>query len=222
MQRQRSSRDTVSIVRPEPIRAYGTMNTLRALERLALEPLSTSELAAHLQIGVRTARRLLRRLELEGYVVQEGGQHRRFRATLRLAVVGRQLASQAQLTRLAARWVSRLATATACTAHFWVPAGDDLLCVAHAAPGDGADRPEPMLRELVPLDDGAAATVLAQPDGRLSAYVAGDGAATAAAPVLDRDAIAGAIGVSGPCGPEALDAAARAAAGLSRELEALP
>jgi DNA-binding IclR family transcriptional regulator len=75
----------------EAVRAYATMNTVRALECLAVAPLSAPELAASLQVSARTARRLLQRLAVEGFVTQERGHRRRYHATLRLADLGRQV-----------------------------------------------------------------------------------------------------------------------------------
>lgn len=84
--------------RPEPVRAYAAMNTVRALECLAFTALSAPQLADSLQVSVRTARRLLKRLAIEGFVIQERDHRRRYHPTLRLAALGQQMLDHAPLT----------------------------------------------------------------------------------------------------------------------------
>jgi DNA-binding IclR family transcriptional regulator len=84
-----------------PIRAYGTMYTVHALERLAVRPMSTSELALNLQVSQRTARRIVQRLEIEHYVTPiKSGNRLRYHLTPRLPQLGRvaEASTQAQLT----------------------------------------------------------------------------------------------------------------------------
>lgn len=86
---------------PEPIRAYGTMYTVHALERLAVRPLSSNELAINLEISQRTARRILQRLEVEHYVTPVKSANRlRYHLTPRLPQLGRvaEASTQPQLT----------------------------------------------------------------------------------------------------------------------------
>jgi IclR family acetate operon transcriptional repressor len=142
------------------VRAYSVMNTVRALERLALRPLSAPELAASLQIDERTARRMLRRLAVEGYVERGGGDRRRFRSSLRLASLGRQLVEHDPLVRLCAPSVAALARVTGATAHLWIPSYHDVVCVLHADASTTAEEPEPMLRELLPAHTSAGGKVL--------------------------------------------------------------
>lgn len=135
------------------------MNTVRALERLALRPLSAPELAASLQIDERTARRMLRRLAVEGYVDRSGDDRRRFRSSLRLASLGRQLVEHDPLVRRCAPSVIALARITGATAHMWIPSYHDVVCVLHADPTT-VDEPGPMLRELLPAHASAGGKVL--------------------------------------------------------------
>jgi IclR family transcriptional regulator, acetate operon repressor len=144
----------------EPVRAYSVMNTVRALERLALRPLSAPELAASLKIDERTARRMLRRLAVEGYVDRSGDDRRRFRSSLRLAALGRQLVEHDPLVRLCAPSVTALARGTGATGHLWIPSYHDVVCVLHAEPAMAAEGPEPMLRELLPAHASAGGKVL--------------------------------------------------------------
>jgi DNA-binding MarR family transcriptional regulator len=203
--------------RPDAIRAYGVMNTVRALERLALAPQSTAELADSLQIGVRTARRLLQRLAAEGYVVQDGGHRRRYRATLRLAALGRQLLERAALPRLAAPIVARLAAVTSCTAHLWIAAQGEVLCVVHAHPAAGPSLPRPTLGELVADRDSAAGAVLSPERRRLRscAYLLDGREAAAAAAVVEGGAVVAAIGVTGDLTLDCLELVVDAAAALN-------
>src|SRR5690349_19520881 len=120
---------------PEPVRAYAAMNTVRALERLAFAALSAPELADGLQVSVRTARRLLQRLALEGFVTQERGHRRRYHATLRLAALGRQMLDHAPLAQAAAPRVARLAEDTSCVAHLWIRGYDQHIVSAVRADG---------------------------------------------------------------------------------------
>jgi Recombinase/Recombinase zinc beta ribbon domain len=89
----------------EPVGAYPVMRTVQALERLAFGALSAPELAASLQFHQRTARRLLRRLEVERYVTNTGVR-RRYQLTRRLAALGRQAIAHDDLPLLAAPWVA--------------------------------------------------------------------------------------------------------------------
>jgi DNA-binding IclR family transcriptional regulator len=79
--------------------AWHVVRTLRALELLALGPRSAPELADGLGVHVRTARRILRRLEGEGYAARGGGRRRRYRSTMRIVAVAGQVVERADLTR---------------------------------------------------------------------------------------------------------------------------
>jgi DNA-binding IclR family transcriptional regulator len=132
----------------EPLRAYATMRTVQALERLAFSPLSAVELALALQVHPRTARRLLQRLELEDYVTPTAGQRRRYHLTRRLAALGRQAIAHDELPRIAAPWVAALAGRTGRVATLWISCYADVVCVLHAEP-DGPV-PQAMLGDLEP------------------------------------------------------------------------
>jgi hypothetical protein len=109
------------------------MNTVRALECLAFTALSAPQLADRLQVSVRTARRLLKRLALEGFVIQERDHRRRYHATPRLAALGRQLLDHTPVVTAAAPRVAQLARDTSCTAHLWIPGYEgQLVCALHA------------------------------------------------------------------------------------------
>jgi DNA-binding MarR family transcriptional regulator len=194
----------------EAVRAYGVMYTLRALERLALAPYSAPELADILKVEVRTARRLLKRLHVEGYVVQEDGYRRRYRATLRLAALGRQVRERSTLARAVAPWAAYLTATTASMVHLWIPGAGEPYCVIHSEAGC----------EL-PRDEATSPAVVLHPDrrSRCSQAFAGDSIAAA---VLDCGRVVGALGVTGVADTCALAEVVSAASGLSRCLAALP
>jgi IclR family acetate operon transcriptional repressor len=132
----------------EPVGAYQIMRTVQALERLAFQALSAPELAAGVQVHPRTARRLLRRLEVERYVTNTDGGRRRYQLTHRLAAIGRQAIAHDPFVRAAAPWVAHLAAATGHIASLWLPCYADVVCVLDAEPG--GPLPQPMLGDLEP------------------------------------------------------------------------
>jgi IclR family acetate operon transcriptional repressor len=136
------------------------MNAMRALELLAFQPLSAPELAASLQIDQRTVRRMLKRLLVDGYVAQTGDYRRRYRATLRLSALGRQVIAQAPFPRACARAVGALAEQAGATTHLWIPHYRYVVCVLRAEAATRPNEPQPMLGELVPAHASAAGKVL--------------------------------------------------------------
>src|SRR5215218_2274454 len=101
--------------------AWHVVRTLRALELLALEPRSAPELADGLGVHVRTARRILRRLESEGYAALGGGRRRRYRSTMRIVALAGQVVERAQLTRAAIPYVKALQEQVGEDCHLCVP-----------------------------------------------------------------------------------------------------
>src|SRR5262245_44542889 len=134
--------------RPEAVGAYGVMNTLRALERLASGPHSAPELARAIGIDPRSARRMLQRLTAEGYVVQDAGRRGRYRATLRLAAVGAELLRRAKLPGVATPVVGALARGGPRTAHLWISGATEAYCVVHAEAGATGDTAAPRLARI--------------------------------------------------------------------------
>jgi DNA-binding IclR family transcriptional regulator len=153
--------------RPSPVaaRAYATMNTLRALERLVWGPCSVPELADELQLGTSNVRRLLRRLAVEGYA-RQGGWHerRRYGLTLKLAAVARQLVEEHDLPALAAPTLTGLAVATRSPATLWIPGLREAICILSDDGRPDHDerglRPRPVLGALAAVDEHPAARVL--------------------------------------------------------------
>jgi DNA-binding IclR family transcriptional regulator len=200
MQDQRSQSDAARVA--SPAGAYTVMNTLRALERLAVGPHSAPEIATAVGVSVRTARRLLGRLAADGYAIQDAGHRRRYRATLRLAALGQVLMARSPIPAAVAATVRELASRTGAAAHLWVPAAGHLVCLVHADGADGRLSPVVAPREVVDAA-GAAGSVLSSVARwrRSCAWARGDeqGAshASAAASVFDRDDVIAAVGISG-------------------------
>jgi IclR family pca regulon transcriptional regulator len=84
--------------------AQHVSRTLRALELFATGPRTQAELARDLVVHRRTARRLIARLEQEGYVeATKVGRQVSYAATPRLIVLGRQVADDLDLVAIAKR-----------------------------------------------------------------------------------------------------------------------
>jgi DNA-binding IclR family transcriptional regulator len=73
---------------------YTATRTVAALEFLAYSPPTITELAERLQVHPRTARRLMRQLAADKWVVR--GDDRRYRLTPRLVAVARQELARAE------------------------------------------------------------------------------------------------------------------------------
>jgi DNA-binding IclR family transcriptional regulator len=139
--------------------AWHVTRTLRAMELLAVEPRSAPELADALGVHVRTARRVLKRLESEGYVKVTEDRRRRYRPTMRVVALAGQVVERAELTGVAVPHVSALREQLGESCHFCVPSHVFALCLVHAPRGT-AEPPRPHLRELVPCHCTAAGKAL--------------------------------------------------------------
>ncbi len=164
--------------------------TMQALELLAFGPLSAPQLAAALDAHPRTARRLLGRLEQEGYLTRTQDSRRLYAPTMRIVALASQVVDHAELPRFAVPYVSRLRALSAADVHFVVPSYRSVVCLVHAS-ADGAEV-APHLRELSPAHATAAGkvllgwrdpwreSVLASPLERLTDRTVVDGAAVRA------------------------------------------
>jgi DNA-binding IclR family transcriptional regulator len=93
----------------EDATAQHVRRTLRTLELLAEGPQTQADLARELIVHRRTARRLLARLVHEGYAeASDRGRHVAYRATSRLAVLGRQVAQGLDLLAIGRRHIAGL------------------------------------------------------------------------------------------------------------------
>jgi IclR family transcriptional regulator, acetate operon repressor len=129
--------------------AWHVVRTLRSLELLALRPRSAPELADALGVHVRTARRILKRLEGEGYVALGSDRRRRSRSTMRVVALAGQVVERAELTRVALPYVTSLQAALGEDCHLCVPTHLRALCLVHVS-REGSAECRPQLRELVP------------------------------------------------------------------------
>ncbi len=150
---------TARVARPRAavIETYYLERALRALELLAMQPLSAPQIAAALQIHPRTARRLLTRLHADRYL-DRGEDHRRlYWPTMRLVALAGQIIDHAHLAQQAVPYVQRLHELTGGAAHLAIPSYRSTLCIVHAA----ADSPaRAQVRELVPCHCAATGKVL--------------------------------------------------------------
>jgi DNA-binding IclR family transcriptional regulator len=146
--------------------------TLRAMELLAVAPRSAPELADGLGVHVRTARRVLKRLESEGYVALDDDRRRRYRPTMRVVALAGQVVERAELTQVAVPHVAALREELGRGCHLCVPSYLSALCLVHDA-GDVGSGARPHLRELVPCHCTAAGkALLAWRDGWREAVLA--------------------------------------------------
>ena len=139
--------------------AWHVTRTLRAMELLAVAPRSAPELADGLGVHVRTARRVLKRLESEGYVALSDGRRRRYRPTMRIVALAGQVVERAELTQTAVPHVTALRERLGRGCHLCVPSYLSALCLVHDA-GDVGSGCRPHLRELVPCHCTAAGKAL--------------------------------------------------------------
>lgn len=139
--------------------AWHVTRTLRAMELLAVRPRSAPELGEALGVHVRTARRILKRLEAEGYVTLTDDRRRRYRPTMRVVALAGQVVERAELPVTARPHVTALRRQLGESCHLCVPSHLFVLCLVH----DEGDEPavcRPHLRELVPCHCTAAGKAL--------------------------------------------------------------
>jgi IclR family transcriptional regulator, acetate operon repressor len=139
--------------------AWHVTRTLRAMELLAVRPRSAPELADALGVHVRTARRVLKRLDSEGYVMLSDDRRRRYRPTMRVVALAGQVVERAELPATALPHVTSLREQLGEGCHLCVPSHLFALCLVHDQ-GEGPDGCRPHLRELVPCHCTAAGKAL--------------------------------------------------------------
>lgn len=139
--------------------AWHVTRTLRAMELLAVQPRSAPELADALGVHVRTARRVLKRLDSEGYVTVTDDHRRRYRPTMRVVALAGQVVERAELPATALPYVTVLRQQLGASCHLCVPSHMFALCLVHDE-GDIGGGCRPHLRELVPCHCTAAGKAL--------------------------------------------------------------
>jgi IclR family transcriptional regulator, KDG regulon repressor len=139
--------------------AWHVTRTLRAMELLAVRPRSAPELADALGVHVRTARRVLKRLDSEGYVTLGDERRRRYRPTMRVVALAGQVVARAELPSTALPHVTALRERLGEGCHLCVPSHLFALCLVHDE-GEGGSGCRPHLRELVPCHCTAAGKAL--------------------------------------------------------------
>jgi DNA-binding IclR family transcriptional regulator len=139
--------------------AWHVTRTLRAMELLAVRPRSAPELADALGVHVRTARRVLKRLDSEGYVTLGDERRRRYRPTMRVVALAGQVVARAELPTTALPYVTALRERLGEGCHLCVPSHLFALCLVHDE-GECPGGCRPHLRELVPCHCTAAGKAL--------------------------------------------------------------
>jgi DNA-binding IclR family transcriptional regulator len=129
------------------------------MELLAVRPRSAPELADALGVHVRTARRVLKRLDSEGYVALTDDRRRRYRPTMRVVALAGQVVQRAELPVTALPHVTALRERVGASCHLCVPSHLFALCLVHDE-GESGGACRPHLRELVPCHCTAAGKAL--------------------------------------------------------------
>jgi DNA-binding IclR family transcriptional regulator len=133
------------------LEAAHVSRTFEAMEVLAAaeDGLSAPMLGEAIGVHCRTARRILRRMEGDGYVTVSRDQRRRYRPTMRAVALAGLIVERATVPRVAVSHVKALHERLGVSAHLCVSSHMYALCLVHAADGPCASRPQ--LRELVPV-----------------------------------------------------------------------
>lgn len=151
--------------------AWHVARTMRALEMLALSPLSAPQLAATIDTHPRTMRRVLERLVVEGYVQRSGDTRRIYQPTMRLVALAAQVLEHSPVARRGRPYVELLHERSRMAAHLVAPSYGSVVCLCHAALGSQDEHPH--LRELVPAHATAGGKLLlAHRDGWRRSLVA--------------------------------------------------
>jgi DNA-binding IclR family transcriptional regulator len=137
--------------------AYYVARTLQALELLTFQPAAAAQLARSLGVHARTARRLLARLEAEGWLRCTRGRARVYAPTRRLVALAAHVAARSPLALAAAPIVGEVSQATSTEAQLIVPSYHATQCLVRATHGN---RGQLGLRELTSCCRTAAAKVL--------------------------------------------------------------
>lgn len=138
--------------------SWHVARTMRALELLAISPLSAPQLADVVDSHPRTMRRVLERLVVEGYLQRSGDMRRIYSPTMRLVALAAQVLEHAPVARRGRPYIELLHERTGAAAHLMAPSYGSVVCVCHAALGSQDEHPH--LRELVPAHATAAGKVL--------------------------------------------------------------
>lgn len=136
---------------------YFASRAMQALEVLAFGPATASQVADEIRVHQRTARRLLNRMVLDGWLTRRDGPRPTYTPTLRVVALAAQLAQRAPLVRHATVLARELQARTGDTVHLAVPSYRSALRLVRAG---GADGGEPALRDLAPANAIAAGKLL--------------------------------------------------------------
>jgi DNA-binding IclR family transcriptional regulator len=135
--------------------SYFASRAMQALEILAFGPAGATQIARELGVHPRTARRLLNRMTMDGWLVRHDGPRATYAPTLRILALAAEHAHRLPLLRHAPDAALELHTPTGHTVHLAVPSYRCTLRLLRA--GDGRVR---SARDLAPAHATAAGKVL--------------------------------------------------------------
>ena len=101
--------------------AFFASRSMQALEVLAFGPATATQVANELQVHQRTARRLLNRMVLDGWLTRRDGPRPTYTPTLRIVALAAQLAARTPLVRHATEVAADLQASTGDAVHLAVP-----------------------------------------------------------------------------------------------------
>jgi DNA-binding IclR family transcriptional regulator len=121
--------------------AQFAIRTMRALEVLAFGPMTAPQLADHLGVHPRTARRLLSQLQRDGWLAYSPTFPPTYAPTLRLVALAAQVGARSPLAEITAPALERLHAVTGRPAILAIPSYDSTVCVVRCVGEAAADAP---------------------------------------------------------------------------------
>ncbi len=137
--------------------AFFASRSMQALEVLAFGPATATQVANELQVHQRTARRLLNRMVVDGWLTRRDGPRPTYTPTLRIVALAAQLAHRTPLVRLATEVAASLQATTGDAVHLAVPSYRSALRLVRVT---GAECGAPALRDLAPANATAGGKLL--------------------------------------------------------------
>jgi DNA-binding IclR family transcriptional regulator len=137
--------------------AFFASRSMQALEVLAFGPATATQVATELQVHQRTARRLLNRMVLDGWLVKRDGPRPSYTPTLRIVALAAQLAARTSLVRHGTELGLELHRSTGDAVHLAIPSYRSALRLVRVGSNEGAP---PELRDLAPANAIAAGKLL--------------------------------------------------------------
>jgi DNA-binding IclR family transcriptional regulator len=137
--------------------AFFASRSMQALEVLAFGPATATQVANELQVHQRTARRLLNRMVIDGWLTRRDGPRPTYTPTLRIVALAAQLAQRTPLVRHAIELAAELQASTGDAVHLAVPSYRSALRLVRVT---GEECGAPALRDLAPANATAGGKLL--------------------------------------------------------------